>query len=70
MSRSPATTIDPSQLALALFLLWGVLSPSVACTSRAAHVDARLDGPDVGSTVVLPASRRAESRAAGRLARI
>jgi hypothetical protein len=40
MRHPPANKLDPAQVALALLLLWGVLAPSVACTSRAAGVGA------------------------------
>jgi hypothetical protein len=43
MSHPPAAKLDPAHLALALLLLWGVLAPSVACTSRAAPLGDRLD---------------------------
>lgn len=43
MSHPPANKLEPAQLALALLLLWGVLAPNVACTSRAADVGDRLD---------------------------
>jgi hypothetical protein len=42
MTREPAQRLDPAHAALALLLLWGVLAPSVACTSRANDVG---DGP-------------------------
>lgn len=46
MSHPPTTKLDPALLALALLLLWGVLAPNVACTSRATDAGSRLDRHD------------------------
>lgn len=54
MSHSPATKLDPGQLALALLLLWGVLSPSVACHSRAADIGDRIDLQEVAASILPP----------------
>jgi hypothetical protein len=52
MNHSPAPRLDPAHAALALLLLWGVLAPSVACTSRATDVGDCLD-PRPAGTVML-----------------
>jgi len=52
MSHPPATKLDPGQLALALLLLWGVLSPSVACHSRAADVGDQFDLQEVAAWIL------------------
>jgi hypothetical protein len=52
MNRASAPKLDPAHAALALLLLWGVVAPSVACTSRATDVGDRLE-PRPAGTVML-----------------